>query len=213
MPKRIDLTGQRFGRLKVMKFCGTDHRKHAVWMCKCDCGNIDPVRSYDLRAGKITSCGCYHNECAKFNHTKHGKSGTKLYYVWKSMKQRCENVNSRDYRIYGENGVCVCDDWRSCYETFYDWAMRSGYEEGLTLDRIDSNGNYCPENCRWATPKVQSNNTCRNRLITYKGETHTMSEWASITGINYSTLRARLNMYKWSVERALTTGGKIRKCN
>ena len=130
-------------------------------------------------------------------------SGTRLYIIWQGMKQRCYDANCKCYPRYGGRGVTICEEWRNGSEAFQAWALSHGYREDLTIDRIDVNGNYEPGNCRWATWKEQANNTRRNRYITYNEVTHTLTEWADIFGINYGTLRSRLDN-GWSVERALT---------
>ena len=119
------------------------------------------------------------------------------------MKERCYNQNRNSYCWYGAKGICVCDEWND-FENFYSWSMRNGYSDELTIDRIDSNGNYCPENCRWSTDKEQANNRSTNRIIEYNGKSHTLEEWGRITGIASSTIRMRLDEYKWDVEKSLT---------
>lgn len=119
------------------------------------------------------------------------------------MRQRCTNENCINYKNYGGKGICVCDEWND-FENFYNWAISNGYEEHLTIDRISSNGDYTPHNCRWVTQKEQQNNRTNNRLIEFCGEIHTLGEWSSITGIRYETIWRRLK-YGWSVEQALTT--------
>lgn len=121
------------------------------------------------------------------------------------MRQRCYNPKNRDFKHYGGRGITVCEEWRKDFKVFHDWAMANGYAKGLTLDRIDVNGNYSPENCRWATMLEQSNNLRKNKLLTYQGETKTVAEWARIKGIRRNTLWLRLYKHKWSVEKALTT--------
>lgn len=115
----------------------------------------------------------------------------KLYWVYYAMLQRCYHKSCSHYFRYGGRGIAVCDEWRNDNTAFYRWALNNGYKEGLTLDRIDNNGDYTPDNCRWVSVKTQNNNTSKCVYITYKGETHTMQEWADITGINYSCLRNR----------------------
>lgn len=190
-----DLTGQRFGKLTVVKQVGTVSEKdrHALWLCKCDCGNTTTSVGYRLQRGDKKSCGCIN----------HHLSSTRLYNIWARMKDRCGNKNHKHYCYYGGNGVCVCEEWKNSFDAFYEWAIANGYEENLTLDRIDSNGIYEPSNCRWATRHEQMLNTSRNRRITYNGETLTVCEWAERIGVNQNTLLYRLRR-GWSVERALT---------
>lgn len=153
--------------------------------------------------GRTESCGCLHNELARQRRTKHSLSGTKLYMIWKAMKQRCSNPNNKDYPNYGERGIKVCDEWSRDFQTFYDWSIQNGYIEGLSIDRIDTNGNYEPDNCRWITSKQQANNLRKNINIIFNGTTHTLSEWSDITGINYRTLMQRY-VSGWSPDRMLT---------
>ena len=134
-----------------------------------------------------------------------GLRGHRLYPIWSGMKDRCLNKNNKRYSSYGGRGIEVCKEWQQSFRAFLRWAMANGYEEGLSIDRIDNDGNYCPENCRWATAKEQANNKRWNHLITYNGKTQTMKEWAEELGIKLSTLSQRINSYRWSDEKALTT--------
>lgn len=135
----------------------------------------------------------------------HHKQPARLYRIWANMKNRCYNPNAENYRFYGGRGIGVCESWRNDYIAFRDWALSNGYEDRLTLDRIDNNGNYGPTNCRWETLINQCNNTRKNHRLTYQGETHTVAEWARIIGMDCGTLERRVNAYGWSVEKALTT--------
>ena len=164
MGKHIDLTGQRFGRLTVIKRFGEYVRPCGVtsitWECLCDCGKTTIVRSDKLKSGHKTSCGCYQSE---FFVKTHGKGKTRLYSVWKCMKERCYHSIMPSFKFYGGRGITVCDEWRNDFQAFYDWAISNGYDESAkrgecTLDRIDVNGDYCPDNCRWVDMKTQANN-------------------------------------------------------
>lgn len=144
---------------------------------------------------------------------KHGMFGTRIYKIWDGMKYRCTNPNSDAYHNYGGRGITVCDEWIHDFMAFYNWSMSHGYSDDLTLDRINVNGNYCPENCRWADDITQHNNTRTNRYIEYNGETHTMAEWAKIKGMKYVTLNTRINKYHWPIAKALTTPLEIHNRN
>lgn len=194
-----DLTGKRFGMLSVVRRVENDG-KYPLWLCRCDCGNEKVIRGYNLTYNGMTSCGCQ----TRPSHFIHGFSHKeRLYVIWKGMHQRCNNPNWKGARYYYEKGIRVCDEWRD-YTVFREWAMSNGYGETLSIDRIDNDGNYCPENCRWTNAQVQANNQSRNKRITFNGETKNMSEWADVFEIPYDTLKRRLGC-GWSVERALTT--------
>lgn len=207
MSKFIDLTGKKFERLTVLKF---DKKviqgkgRSYYWLCQCECGNIKSIKSTHLKSGKIKSCGCLQKEIAKNLCTTHNLSNSKLFKILDAMKGRCYNKNNKSYKYYGGRGIIICDEWKNNFKIFYDWAINNGYQEGLTIDRINVNGNYEPSNCRWITQKQQANNTRANVYITYNNQTHTLMEWSEITGISYSALRHRLQR-KWTIEKTLTT--------
>lgn len=207
MSKTVDLTGQKFGRLTAIKIVGKK-RDNNAWLCHCDCGKETIVAEYALICGGTKSCGCWKIEMFVERATTHGKSKTRLYNIYKSMKARCYNPNTSRYDIYGGRGIKVCDEWRINYQSFYDWAMANGYDEtaprgACTIDRIDVNGNYEPSNCRWISSSTQSLNKRNNHLITYNGETLSLSEWEKKTGIRGTTIRFRITN-GWDIEKALT---------
>ena len=187
MPRK-DLTGQRFGRLTVIR----RHDKvngYFRWECACDCGTMKIVSSPSLHGG-ARSCGCLLAEHNK-NQKVHGREPKRLYHIWSGMKCRCNDPRNKDFPHYGGRGITVSPVW-SDFVQFRDWAFSSGYADNLTLDRIDTNGNYCPQNCRWATPKEQANNRTNNRKISYHGETKNISEWAEHFGIDPSLFHAAI---------------------
>lgn len=208
----IDLVGKRFGRLVVTERAENDKHQQTRWHCRCDCGSEIVVGGALLRRGGAVSCGCLKKERARVlaeSHITHGQSKSRMYNIWFNMKCRCHKETAPDYSRYGGRGIMVCDEWRDGFQAFYDWAMANGYQENLSIDRIDSNGNYCPENCRWVDSKVQNNNTRRNHYITYNGETLTIAQWSERCGISKNTLHSRLIKYGWSVERALTERSEV----
>ena len=271
--------GQKFGRLTVIEL---DHVEHTIdnsgktcnkeyYKCVCECKNEVIVLKDYLKNGHKRSCGCLHKEVTREKflgaNKTHGMSETRLFYIWKTMKVRCNCKTNKNYKYYGGRGITICQEWLEDFMNFYNWSIANGYNENapknaITLDRIDNNKGYCPENCRWTSQKVQANNNRHNHPITYNGETknigewaevfnltrhiilnrlrkgwsldktfmtpkknnpthfitykgitRTLSDWAKKININSTTLSMRLNFYKWSVEKALTTpvkkkGGK-----
>ena len=202
MPKFIDLSGQRFGRLTVIERAAENLSGKPAWHCRCDCGNHVTVRGNALHTGNTMSCGCLRVDTCKGTKTTHGSSKTRLFYTYNNMKHRCYYKKSKDYENYGGRGICVCDEWLHSFETFKKWALENGYSEGLSIDRIDPNGNYCPENCRWTTMQVQGKNK-RMCYLTFNGETKTREEWSMVTGISRANIADRLHK-GWSIERTLT---------
>ncbi len=186
------IIGKRFGYLTVI---GLDHIKHhsTWWKCVCDCGKETVVYRGALTSGDIISCGCYHQEHNSEFSKKHGLSSHPLYKIWSGIVQRCTNKNAENYKRYGGRGITICDEWRNNFQSFYDWSLSNGYSKSLTIDRKNNEKGYSPDNCRWSTTMVQSNNTRRNHLFSYNGISHTIAEWSRLLGVNHETLRYRIN--------------------
>lgn len=190
----VDISNMRFGRLVAIEPTKIDNK--TKWKCICDCGNICYYGYHPLKSGNNSSCGCMVKE------KQHGFSKTRLYDTWCNMKSRCHNPKNNYYYNYGAKGTSVCDEWRYNFIAFKDWALNNGYNDDLTIDRIDNSKGYSPDNCRFADDFVQANNTTRNHKMTYNGITKTMSEWSNDLDISYTTLRKRLND-GWTVEDAI----------
>lgn len=194
-----DRTGIKYGKLTCTdKF--ERRGKKIYWLCRCDCGNEKWICAQNLLVAK--SCGCNN----KTSHTIHGMTGTRIHDTWSHMIQRCRNENHKFYKDYGGRGIAVCDEWIGTegFIRFNEWAMANGYQENLTIDRIDNDKGYSPDNCRWVDQLTQSNNKRSNKHYTYNGETHTIAEWARLYGIKDTTLRMRLSKRGWDIEKALT---------
>lgn len=190
--RALDLVGERFGRWYVLGFDHADARGRQYWLCKCDCGAEKVVSGSSLRSGHSTSCGCLKGELSRERVTKHGMRYDRLYHIWSHMKQRCVNENNPHYSLYGGRGIFICDEWLK-FENFRDWALDNGYSPDLTIDRIDNDDSYYPENCRWTDRLTQANNNRQCHYVTYSGITHTVSEWARLLNVNYRTLLTRIN--------------------
>ena len=211
---REDLTDQVIDRLTVLgrapDYIDPSGKARPRWWCQCSCGS-DPIavqqsKLKDKKHGQ-KSCGCIGREkTAERNrqNAQHGMSHTRLYKIWKGRHTRCYNKNDEHYPDYGERGITICDEWIDDYNTFYQWAIKTGYNDTLTIDRINVNGNYESDNCRWITVQQQQNNRRNNVILTYNGESHTIKEWADILGIEkHSKLYWRYHQ-GWSVEDILT---------
>ena len=205
----LDLTGQRYGRLVFVRQFKKDNHNRWMWECLCDCGNTTVVLPNNVKNGSISSCGCLKKDLLHEKLYKHGIPGSHhLYRIWSSMKRRCNSPNTKEYAHYGGRGIYVCDEWMHDAKAFYDWSMANGWKEGLTLDRIDNDGPYCPDNCRWVTYKIQMNNKSNNIRIDWKGENHTLSEWSEIVGLNVETLKYRIEV-GWPVDKAMTVPPRV----
>ena len=197
--KRANLVGTKFGRLTVInaaadKVSATGYHT-AMWECLCDCGERVVVRGKCLTQGVTKSCGCLQREEMSARASRNGGFGSRLYAIWNSMRQRCHNHNNNAYHNYGGRGISICDEWDD-FASFREWAYMTGYDENaprgaLTLDRIDVDGDYSPDNCRWSSMKTQSNNKRETLYLEHNHERRTLSEWASVTGIDYTTLWRR----------------------
>ena len=201
IPKKLNLTGQKYGRLTVVKQSEYKNKK-VYWLCKCDCGNFCKVPTGNLRSGNTTSCGCIHRDMMRKRLKTHGHTNTRLYVIWSGVKDRCYNVHCKIYKYYGQRGIKLCDDWKDKFQSFYDWAISNGYDDTLTIDRIDANGNYEPNNCRFVTQKEQARNRRSNRNYTINGVTKCLKEWCEVLGLNYRTVYSRLH-YGWTIIEAL----------
>ena len=201
MPKgyKRDLVGQRFGKLVALRIDESMPSSSGYyWLCQCDCGNKKSIRMDALVSGRTNSCGCIPT-----GKIKHGQSRSKLYGVWTAIKMRCYNPNEPAYCHYGMRGIRMCDEWHNSFQPFFDWAIEHGYSEGLTIDRIDNDGDYEPANCRWVTQRVQNSNRRDTVFIDWNGKSLSMREWSDITGMNIRTINYRYRA-GWPPERIFT---------
>nr|DAH32228.1 MAG TPA: hypothetical protein [Caudoviricetes sp.] len=202
----IDLTGMRFGKLTVIKrasdYIAPKGKTTTRWLCKCDCGNTCEVRTDLLRNGYTKSCGCIVATQGRLTQTR-----PELSHIWGGMLRRCYDESIEAYPRYGGRGITVCEEWKNSLSNFCNWAETHGYQKGLSIDRVDFNGNYCPENCRWADIKTQNNNKSDTHHVTYAGETHTYSEWADIMGLGLTRdiIYSRIQRNGWDEIKAITT--------
>ena len=201
-----DYVGERFGRLIVIKRAENNKFNQVQWLCKCDCGNEKIVSANNLRNKQTRSCGCLKKEQDYINiaHIKHNKSNTRLYSIWKGMKNRCNSVKGKRHKFYYDKGIKVCDEWQKDFINFYNWAIQNGYKENLTIDRINNDGNYEPNNCRWATITEQNNNQSKNIKIKYNNNIYSIKEFCNKFDIKRGTLDYRLKC-NWSIEKIINT--------
>lgn len=199
--KKDNLTGMRYGKLTCVS--SFSKNKKTYWNCICDCGNKTIVYSGHLKNGHTKSCGCWSVEALISRSTTHGKTRTRLYKIYHHMNERCYSPKAINYKNYGARGIKICDEWKNDFTAFYNWAIANGYDDKLSIDRIDNDGNYEPNNCRWVTRKKQCNNRRSNRLIECNGKIQTLQEWADETNINSNTITLRLKR-NWTIERALS---------
>ena len=190
MPTIYNLTGERFERLTALDVVHENNRRK--WLCLCDCGNYTNVETAKLKNGETKSCGCLRAETTKRLKSKHNMKNTKIYRTWRNMKTRCFNPNDEFFEDYGGRGITVCDEWSDDFRTFAKWAFDNGYDESLTIERIDNNGDYEPSNCKWATLLEQGRNKRNNNWLSIDGKEKTLSEWARESNIPLSTLANRV---------------------
>jgi len=215
MSKFIDLTGQKFNKLNVLKIVGRAKNGRILWLCKCDCGNEKIVSGHDLKNGDTKSCGCLCNEIRiknnKLYKTKHGhckkEGNSRTYRIWRSMLDRCDNKNNIGYKNYGKRKIKVCYRWSNKNPKGFENFLSDIGEipNGLTLDRINNDGNYKPNNCKLSTTKEQNRNMRTNINYTYSGKVQCRTDWAREYGMSYQTLGYRLDILGWPLEKALTT--------
>lgn len=201
MGKKLEITGQRFGRLLVL--IGEESiNSHSVWRCLCDCGTILDVVGSKLTTGHTKSCGCFCIDKTKEANTKHGRHGSKLYKIWAGMKRRCLNENELCFPRYGGRGIGICKEWMD-FENFHK-DMGKGYADGLQIDRVDNHGDYSKQNCRWATRKQNARNTRSNVLVFAKGKLQCVAAWAEELGVKKEALYYRVNA-GWNDEKIINT--------
>lgn len=190
-----DLAGQRFGRLVVVARNGQTKHGNYTWLCKCACGKEVVVSGGHLKSGHTKSCGCLSSELKSKRAIKHGLLAKgkrpRTFIIWNGMKARCYNEDAVSYRNYGARGIRMCEEWLT-YENFHKWAVQNGYSDSLEIDRIDNDGDYCPENCRWVTRSQNQRNTSRTNLISINGITKCASDWISDIGVSKSTFYKHL---------------------
>ena len=214
------LQGEKFGRLTLVRIATESTNKHKTWECLCECGNTTFVQQYNLWNGHTQSCGCLQreilierNQQGKWNSETLIKNHRNIYVSWNGMLSRCYHNHRTDYKLYGARGIVVCAEWKNNFLTFLDWSIKNGWQPRLSIDRIDNNGNYNPENCRWTDRKTQSNNRRSNRLININGQTNTLTQWSEISGITTRTISRRINagwdISKWLIHPAKKPNGVI----
>ena len=209
-----DFTGKIFNFLTVLKFSHYDIKYYKkslkptyvyYWLCKCKCGKEIIAEHYHLKYGHTKSCGCYQKLRAKQANYIHGAEKTRVYHIWQGIKRRCLNTKDANYKRYGARGIKICKEWINDPKAFIEWAYNNGYNDTLTIDRINVDGNYEPSNCRWISLKEQAINRRNTILINYKNKKKSLIEWCSILNLKYSKIYLRIYRYKWSVEKAFNT--------
>ena len=196
--KTDDVTGMRFGKLVAQKYLGltqvcADGRKAATWHCLCDCGAEVDVPYRSLKTGHTKSCGCYQIDVQRARKTTHGLSKTRLYKTYLNMRARCNTPSASEYDRYGGRGIQVCSEWEESFEAFYNWSIQNGYSDELTIDRIDNDGPYSPDNCRWTTCAIQNRNKSDVHWFDFHGELLPLTDVATRLGVSPNGIRHHLN--------------------
>lgn len=218
--RHVDLTGQTFGRLTALRRVPPPPNvkfgnRNAYWECRCECGSVKVIAARVIKSGHTASCGCFHSErsaeTARELFSVHGYSRpgnvAPEYSVWRSMIARCENENDRGYANYGGRGIKVCKRWRTSFTAFkQDMGKRP---KGMSIDRIDNDGNYEPDNCRWASKTAQARNRRDRAPVEFNGRSMFLVDWAKETGIKLATLHDRIYKHGWTIEKALTTDPRL----
>lgn len=201
----LNLRGNRYGKLVAMSSVRDTKRPRFLWECVCDCGGSTVTTTYQLRNGLVRSCGCLRTDAAKragVANTTHGMSNSRAFRIWTGMKTRCLNKSDPGYKNYGGRGISIAPEWLESFSVFlFDMGEPSSFQQ---IDRINNDGNYCKENCRWVTSKINANNRRSSRIIEFNGQIKTLAEWAESIGITRSGLARRIDVKGWDISRALT---------
>lgn len=214
MGKCVSLIGKKFNRLTVVKRVIKNNDKHIYYLCKCDCGGEKIVRQDHLSRNNIVSCGCYNREQSSIRckylgkqNVKHNLSHSRLYRIYAQIKTRCYNAKSPNFKYYGARGIKVCNEWlgENGFLNFYNWATNNGYDENLSIDRINVDRNYEPSNCKWSDNVEQANNKRNNHYVFYKGNKVTISQLSRMIKINRDVLYDRINNLQWCLNKAVNT--------
>lgn len=209
MPNCVDYVGEKYGLLTVLRRSEDTKCGAVQWICACECGNEIVVPSYTLKRGTIKNCGCVK---VPHHNATHGASNTKLYNTWKLMLYRCENPKNRAYKYYGQRGIRVCEEWHD-FLSFKKWVDETKPDGDYTIDRIDTNSDYSPTNCRWASDSEQANNRRSNVLFEHNGEIRNLMEWSKLLGFNYKRVHNRIHKLGWTFEKAISVPTDEKKRN
>lgn len=202
MAELIDISGNEFEHCRALKHVGGG-KGGAKFLFRCECGKEFIARSNDVRKGRIKSCGCVNRREIREKTKKHGFHKHPIYQAWSHIKQRCHNPKNKEYKNYGGRGIVMCNDWFDNPEEFINWSLKNGWRKGLTIDRIDNEKGYCPDNCRWVSMEVQENNKRNNHYYDYNGEKKTLSQIARENGISRNSLYYRANVKNIPLEKAV----------